>query len=448
MTQYTFPENFLWGAATASYQIEGAVFEGGRGTTVWDVFSDTPGKVDNGDSGEVACDHYHRYPEDVAIMKQLGLHAYRLSVAWARILPEGTGAVNQAGLDFYDKLIDTLLGNGIRPFITLYHWDLPQALEDKGGWTNRDIVDWFGEYTQAITKRLGDRVKDWMTLNEPWVFTFLGYAIGIHAPGHQDLDMYLKASHHSIMAHARAMSIIRANVSNSEAGIVLNPAWADPHTDSLQDQLAVQRQLSFQNRWWLHPLYKGEYPADMMAIYGERMDFIKANDFDEVKANPTDFLGTNFYTRQVVKADPYSPEGLKLSTVRQNREHTEMDWEVSPEAIYNMLKHINDEYAPAKFYITENGAAFVDVPEGDAVHDPRRVAYYQQYLANCHRAIQDGIPLKGYFAWSLLDNFEWALGYSKRFGIVYVDYATQRRIIKDSGKWYAQTIRNNGFALE
>jgi beta-glucosidase len=448
MTQYTFPENFLWGAATASYQIEGAVFEGGRGATVWDVFSDTPGKVKNGDSGEVACDHYHRYPEDIVIMKQMGLHAYRFSVAWARILPEGTGAINPAGLEFYDKLVDTLLANGIRPFATLYHWDLPQVLEDKGGWANRDIVEWFGEYTQAITKRLGDRVKDWMTLNEPWVFTYLGYAVGVHAPGHHDLNLYLKASHHSIMAHARAMSIIRANVPDAEAGIVLNPAWADPHTNSLQDQFAVQRQLSFQNRWWLHPLYKGEYPADMTAIYGERLNFVQPNDFDELKANPTDFLGVNFYTRQVVKAAPYSENELKLDTVRQNREHTEMDWEVSPEAIYKVLEHIHTEYAPPKFYITENGAAFNDVLEGDAVHDPRRVAFYQQYLANCHRAIEDGIPLKGYFAWSLLDNFEWAEGYGKRFGLVYVDYLTQRRIVKDTGKWYTQTIQNNGFALE
>lgn len=448
MTQYTFPENFLWGAATASYQIEGAVFEGGRGATVWDVFADTPGKVKNNDSGEVACDHYHRYPEDIGIMKQLGLHAYRFSVAWARILPEGTGAINPAGLDFYDKLVDSLLANGIRPFVTLYHWDLPQVLEDKGGWTNRDIVDWFGEYTQAITKRLGDRVKDWMTLNEPWVFTYLGYAVGVHAPGHRDLNMYLKASHYSIMAHARAMSIIRANAPDSEAGIVLNPAWADPYTDSLQDQFASQRSLSFQNRWWLHPLYKGEYPADMTAIYADRLNFIQSGDFDELKANPTDFLGVNFYTRQVVKASPYSVDWLKFDTVRQNREHTEMDWEVSPEAIYNVLEHIHNEYAPPKFYITENGAAFNDVPQGDAVHDPRRTAFYQHYLANCHRAIQDGIPLKGYFAWSLLDNFEWAEGYSKRFGLVYVDYLTQQRIVKDTGKWYAQTIQNNGFALE
>ena len=245
MTQYAFPENFLWGAATASYQIEGAVFEGGRGTTVWDVFSDTPGKVKNGDSGEVACDHYHRYPDDIAIMKQLGLQTYRFSVAWSRILPEGTGAVNPAGLDFYDKLVDGLLANGIRPYITLYHWDLPQALEDKGGWTNKDIVNWFGDYTQAITKRLGDRVQNWMTLNEPWVFTFLGYGIGIHAPGHQDINLYLPAAHHSIMAHARAMSIIRANVPNSNAGIVLNTTWADSHTDSLQDTLAAQRSMSF-----------------------------------------------------------------------------------------------------------------------------------------------------------------------------------------------------------
>lgn len=448
MTNYTFPHDFLWGAATASYQIEGGVFEGGRGATVWDVFSDTVGKVKNSDSGEVACDHYHRYPEDVALMKQLGLHAYRFSIAWARILPEGTGAINPAGLDFYDKLVDTLLANGIRPFGTLYHWDLPQALEDKGGWANKHIVDWFGDYVNAITKRLGDRVKDWMTLNEPWVFTYLGYAAGIHAPGHQDFNLYLRASHHSIMAHARAVSLVRANVADSEVGIVLNPTWVDPYSDSLQDYLATQRQLSFQNRWWLHPLYHGEYPADMMALYGDRMNFMVSSDFDELKANPSDFLGVNFYTRQVIQASPYSTDnGLKLTTIRQNREHTEMDWEVSPEAIYNVLKHIHDEYAPPKLYITENGAAFNDVVTGDNVHDERRVAFYQHYLANCHRAITDGIPLKGYFAWSLLDNFEWAEGYSKRFGIIYVDYDTQRRIIKDSGKWYAQTIRNNGFML-
>lgn len=447
MTNYTFPSDFIWGAATASYQIEGAVSEGGRGTTIWDVFSNTPGKVKNGDTGAIACDHYHRYAEDIDLMRQLGLRAYRFSIAWARILPHGTGTTNSVGLDFYDRLVDTLLKYDIRPFATLYHWDLPQALEAQGGWVNKTIVDWFEHYVDVVTRRLGDRVKDWMTLNEPWVFTFLGYAAGIHAPGHQNLDFYLRASHHSLMAHARAVNIVHTNVANSQVGIVLNPAWADPHRDTIQDHLAAQRQLSFQNRWWLHPIYVGEYPADMMAIYGDKMNFIAPHDFDELRTNRSDFLGVNFYTRQVVQAAPHSQWLLKLETIPQDREHTDMNWEVSPEAIYNVLRHIHREYAPPKIYITENGAAFNDIVIGDAVHDERRVAFYQAYLAHCHRAIADGIPLKGYFAWSLLDNFEWAEGYSKRFGIIYVDYPTQRRIIKDSGKWYAQTIRDNGFVL-
>ncbi|TVR24581.1 MAG: beta-glucosidase [Anaerolineaceae bacterium] len=447
MAKITFPDGFVWGAATASYQIEGAATADGRGASIWDTFSATPGKVLNGDTGAVACDHYNRYPDDIRLMRdQIGLDAYRFSIAWPRILPQGDGAVNPAGLDFYDRLVDGLLEAGITPYATLFHWDLPQALEDRGGWPHRGVVDAYINYADVTTRRLGDRVKHWMTFNEPWVFTFLGYCAGIHAPGKTSWADYLAGMHHFLLAHGGAVPVIRQNSADASVGLVLNLNWADAASDSAEDQAAVARAMSFQNNWILDPLYRGEYPADMVALYDEAgiMPEIRDGDMARIQGAP-DFLGVNFYTRLVVRHDD-SVEILRFSDVPQSGEHTEMGWEVSPESLYRLLMWTWQNYAPEHLYITENGAAFADEVSADgAVHDERRLNFYREYLTNVHRAITEGVPMRGYFAWSLLDNFEWAEGYSKRFGITYVDYETQQRILKDSGKWYAQVIENNGF---
>jgi beta-glucosidase len=449
MTNHRFPDDFTWGVATASYQIEGSVEADGRQPSIWDTFSNTPGKVNNGDTGAVACDHYHRYADDVTLIKhQLGVDAYRFSIAWPRILPEGTGRINQAGLDFYSRLVDALLEAGITPYATLYHWDLPQALEDAGGWPVRATADAYVRYADVVCKALGDRVKHWMTFNEPWVFTYLGYGIGYHAPGRADWGDYLKAVHHFLIAHAGAVPAIRAHCPDATVGLVVNPTWADPVSSSEADQAAAQRQMDFQNRWFLDPIYKGAYPEDLAARYAKHgfMPDIHDGDMTMIQGAP-DFLGVNFYTREVVRhADDANL--LELESIPQSGDHTAMGWEVYPQGIYNVLTWLHNTYAPAQIMITENGAAFDDTLSDDgAVHDPRRQAFYAQYLAQVHRAIQDGVPVSGYFAWSLMDNFEWAEGYDKRFGLVYVDYETQERIVKDSGQWYAQTIANNGFDL-
>jgi beta-glucosidase len=442
----TFPADFTWGAATASIQIEGATKADGRAASIWDTFCATPGKVLNNDTGEPACDHYHRYRDDIALMKRIGLPAYRFSVAWPRIIPQGTGTVNQKGLDFYSRLVDELLANDIQPWCTLYHWDLPQALQDQGGWTNRAIVDAHMNYVDVVSQTLGDRVRRWMTFNEPWVFTYKGYTDGEHAPGGTDWRDYLAAAHHMLLAHSSSVPVLRRNIHpESKVGLVLNLAWVDPASDSEADRTTADRLMKFQNAWFADPLYKGAYPADMLERY-QQHDLrppVQPGDMELIRNRP-DFLGVNFYFREVVAHDPGAGV-LESKAVKQSGEHTEMGWEVSPQAIYNVLKYAHDTYNPGEIYITENGAAFNDLVVDGAVHDARRVAFYQAYLAHCHRAIGDGVPLKGYFAWSLLDNFEWAWGYSRRFGIVHVDYATQTRTLKDSGKWYSQTITDNGF---
>ncbi|MFW5692319.1 MAG: GH1 family beta-glucosidase [Chloroflexota bacterium] len=445
-----FPEGFTWGVATASYQIEGAVDEDGRSPSIWDTFSATPGKVRNGDSGAVACDHYHRYPQDVALLRnELGIRNYRFSIAWPRILPDGTGTVNPAGLNFYDRLVDTLLAADITPWATLYHWDLPQVLQDKGGWPARMIVDAYAEYVEVVSARLGDRVNRWMTFNEPWVFTFLGYAVGIHAPGHTDWREFLQGAHHFLLAHAAAVPIIRANSAGAQIGVVFNPTWVDPASNKPEDQAARDRKMAHQNSWFIDPIYKGTYPADMIARYEAAglMPDIEPGDMERIQGKP-DFMGVNYYTREVVAHNPDDESLLKLRNIPQPGEHTEMGWEVAPDTIGKVLRWLNDRYAPGSIYVTENGAAFDDTVSDDGqVHDPRRVAFYQHYIASVYDALQDDVPVDGYFAWSLMDNFEWAEGYSKRFGIVYVDYGTQQRIVKDSGHWYASLIRDGMYTL-
>ncbi|HRE46582.1 MAG TPA: GH1 family beta-glucosidase [Aggregatilineales bacterium] len=436
-----FPEGFVWGAATAAFQIEGAANTDGRGVSIWDTFCRTPGKVFNGDTGDVACDHYHRYESDIALMTDLCLRAYRFSISWARVVPNGTGAVNPAGLDFYDRLVDTLLAKGIQPYATLYHWDMPQALQDRGGWVSREAPTAFAAYSEAVARRLGDRVKDWMTINEPWVISMMGYGTGDHAPGLHDWKAALQASHHVLLAHGEGMRAVRAAVPGARVGIVLNTTWVDPASEVAADKEAAARFDGFYTRWFADPVFTGAYPVDMMNWYGTQAPTIHEGDMASISA-PTDFLGVNYYSRVIIGAGDHDSH-LKVRYVRGAGEHTAMDWEVYPDGLYNSLKKYA-AYQPKKIFVTENGAAYDDQPSGTgAVEDPQREAYLRHHLAAAARAIQDGVPLAGYFVWSLLDNFEWALGYSKRFGIVYVDYATQKRTPKRSALYYRDVIQRN-----
>ena len=439
-----FPKDFVWGAATASYQIEGAWNEDEKGESIWDRFSHTPGKVQDGDTGDMACDHYHRWEDDLKMIKQLGLKAYRFSTAWPRVLPSGTGTVSEAGLDFYSKLVDGLLKLDVEPYITLYHWDLPQKLQDKGGWPARDIVDAFVEYADLVSRVLGDRVKNWITFNEPWVSAFVGYYYGAHAPGHKSQHEALAAAHHLLLAHGNAVPVIRRNSPDSNVGITLNLTPQVPASPSVADRTAANWVDGHINRWFLDPLVGRGYPQDMVNDYGDEMAFVQPGDL-EIASVPLDFIGINYYHRNVVRSEKVSEEENAPRTVFSG-DVTEMGWEVHPESLYKMLGRLYFDYDFPAIYITENGAAYVDEVSADGeVHDPKRVSYYERHLEQVHRALEAGIPMKGYFAWSLMDNFEWAYGYSKRFGLVYVDYQSQQRIMKDSAKWYQTIIEKNGF---
>ncbi len=434
-----FPTDFLWGAATAAYQIEGAVLEDGRGPSIWDQFSATPGKVYMGHTGEVATNHYHTMPADVELMARLGLDAYRFSISWPRVLPEGRGAVNSKGLDFYDRLVDMLLARGIRPFVTLYHWDLPLALPN--GWLNRDTAYAFAEYSEVVAKRLGDRVSDWITLNEPWCIAYLGYGIGIHAPGVQDRQAAINAAHHGMLAHGLAVQRLRATCSPaSQIGITLNFTPVYPADDSAETQRDLERADNFVTRWFLDPILRGSYPEDYFAQM--ELDPPPIHDQDlAIISSPLDFLGVNNYSRSLVRGNKARvPRGDGWDGVSPvpGACYTDMGWEVYPQGLRDILVRIHQEYQVPALYITENGAAFRDDWNGNHhVSDPRRVDYLRKHIGAVGQALEQGAPVRGYFVWSLLDNFEWAEGYSKRFGIVYVDYASQQRIIKDSGHWYA-----------
>jgi len=432
-----FPPDFVWGAATASYQIEGAAHEDGRGESVWDRFSATPGKVRGGDSGEVACDFYHRYRDDVRLMKELGLDAFRFSIAWPRVLPTGRGAVNEAGLDFYDRLVDELLANEIEPFVTLFHWDTPQALEDAGGWPVRNTAEAFAEYAQVVVGRLGDRVRRWITHNEPWVHAWIGYAWGEHAPGRTSESDAVAAAHHLLLSHGWAVDAIRRAVPQAQVGITLNLAQAYPASDTPEDEAAAWRVDGEGNRWFLEPLFRGAYPQDLLERNELVSPFVQDGDLDAIAA-PLDFLGVNNYSRFIVGAGADGPR------VEGNPEaqHTDMGWEVYPDGLHELLVRVTREYSPPAIYITENGAAFGDIRVHDGrIHDPERTSYLDTHIDAVSRAVADGAPVRGYFVWSLLDNFEWAHGYSKRFGIVYIDYPTLERVPKDSFYWYRDLIR-------
>lgn len=438
-----FPKGFIWGAATASYQVEGAWDEDGKGESILDRFSHTHGKVDNGDTGDVACDHYHRWRDDVIMMKELGLKAYRFSVAWPRIFPDGRGEVNQTGLDFYNQLVDALLEVGIEPFVTLYHWDLPQILQDEGGWPVRGIVDAFTEYADVVSRALGDRVQKWITLNEPWVSAFVGYSMGRHAPGHTSEDEAIAASHHLLLSHGWAVPVIRANCPDASVGITLNLSPQEPASPSVADRKASTWVDGYINRFFLDPLVGRGYPQDMVNSFGNAMEFIKTGDMDTISV-PVDFLGVNYYSRGIVRSNDISEEDNEPRTVFRGDEITEMDWEVYPKGLYNILGRLYFDYAIPAIHITENGAAFVDeVSPNGQVDDPYRLSYLKRHLEMVKKAIQIGVPVKGYFVWSLMDNFEWAFGYSKRFGIVSVDYQSQQRILKSSAKWYRKVMLEN-----
>jgi beta-glucosidase len=438
-----FPSDFVWGAATASFQIEGATHDDGRGESIWDRFCATLGKVHNGDTGNVACDHYHRYPEDVAIMKDIGVKAYRFSIAWPRILPQGVGPVNEAGLAFYDRLVDTLLEAGITPFATLYHWDLPQALQDKqGGWLSRDIVEQFVNYADIVSQALGDRVRHWATFNEPIVFVAVGYRYGGHAPGLTEPDKELQVAHHVLLAHGSAVPVLRQNVKDAQVGIVYNVSPVHVMDDSPESEQRRQIDHIRSNRWFLDPVLLGSYPSEIL-----KSEQLKIEPGDmEIIHRPIDFIGVNYYTWHLIKNS--SKRIISADPAYQNLDdikYTKMDWAIYPPGLYEVLKRLQDDYNPPAIYVTENGAAFEDVltPSGE-VHDEQRAQYLHDHFYQAWRAIQDGVALKGYFVWSLLDNFEWAFGYSKRFGIVYTDYPTGNRYPKDSAKFYQRVIRANG----
>jgi beta-glucosidase len=454
VSNLTFPENFIWGVATSAYQIEGAWTEDGKGESIWDRFAHTPGKIEDSSNGDVACDHYHRWSQDIVLMKSLNIQSYRFSITWPRILPQGRGQVNQAGLDFYSRLVDGLLEAGITPFVTLYHWDLPQALQDEGGWPVRSTAEAFVEYSEVVSRHLGDRVKHWITHNEPWCISFLSHQIGEHAPGWQDWPAAIRTAHHVLLSHGWAVPVIRRNSPAAEVGITLNFTPAEPASPSPADFQLYRRFDGYFHRWFTDPLYGRHYPADMVADYiaqnylpPEGMTFVEAGDLQAI-AVPTDFLGVNYYTRAVMR-DEETPDNLpQIVFPAPQAEGTEMGWEIYPEGLYHLLNRLHFEYRPPKLYVTENGASYSDGPDAQGrIKDQRRLDYLRLHLAACHRAIQNGVPLAGYFEWSLMDNFEWAKGYTQRFGIVWVDYQTQERIPKDSALWYREVIGRNGFEV-
>jgi beta-glucosidase len=442
-----FPEGFLWGAATSAYQIEGSPLADGAGPSIWQRFSHSPGRTHEGQTGDVACDHYRRFRDDVRLMAELGLNAYRFSIAWSRVLPEGTGRVNAPGLGFYDRLIDALLEHGITPNATLYHWDLPAALDDRGGWLNRDVAGWFADYARLVFRTLGDRVPMWATLNEPWVVTDGGYLHGALAPGHRNLFEAPIATHNLMRAHGVAVQAYRAEA-KERIGLVVNLEPKVPATDRPEDLEATRRADAYMNRQYLDPVFLGSYPAELAAIFGEAWPKHSAEDMALIR-QPIDFLGINYYTRGVTKHDP-SHLPVQNGAVRQpDHTYTETGWEVHAPALTDVLLWVRDRYGALPLYITENGAAFYDPPRpvDGVVDDPLRVAYYRDHLRAAHDAIRQGVDLRGYFAWSLLDNYEWSLGYTKRFGIVHVDFATQRRTPKASARFYSRVIASNGAAL-
>ena len=452
-----FPEGFLWGTATASYQVEGAVDEDGRGASIWDTFSHTPGKVYRGDTGDIACNQYHRLEEDLDLMSELDIKGYRFSVAWPRVQPDGSGGPNQKGLDFYRRLVDGLRERDIEPMLTLYHWDLPQALEDRGGWTSRETSERFAEYAGILYEALSDDVRFWITLNEPWVAAWMGHGYGVHAPGHADPATALSATHHLLLGHGLALQNMRSAAGpadENQLGITLVLQPARPARDREADAEAVRRVDGLANSLYLDPVFRGEYPEDLLSYYRERgveLPTVRDGDMDVISGD-LDFLGVNYYFRHAVRDAPdEEPSGIPFSdlnarvVIPHDAERTAMGWTVEPDGLTEVLVRVKEEYADLPIYITENGRAVHDYadPEGN-IKDEERISYLDSHFRAAHRAIEQGVNLAGYFVWSFLDNFEWAEGYSKRFGIVHVDYPTQKRTPKMSARWYTDVIGRNG----
>jgi beta-glucosidase len=428
--------DFRWGCSTSAFQIEGAASEGGRVPSIWDTFCDKPGAIRDGSNGKVACDHFHRWPEDLALGQSLGLNAYRFSIAWPRIFSARGAAPNEEGLQFYSDLVDGMLARGIEPWITLYHWDLPQYLQDAGGWTSRDTVAAFVEFADVVTRRLGGRVKHWITHNEPWCTAIHGNLDGMHAPGLKDVPTALQVCHNVLVSHGLALRVIRANVPGAQVGIALSLHPVRPASDSAADLAAAARHDAFRNRWFLDALYGRGYPEEPLRLLGAAAPRIQAGDMEAI-AEPTDFLGVNYYFPEVVRDDP-AGGFLRTSVVHpEGRERTGFGWEVAPAGLTELLARIARDYQPRAMYVTENGSSYDDQVEADgSVNDSGRRDYLVRHLDAMRTAMAEGVPVKGYFAWSLLDNFEWSEGYLRRFGLAYVDFATQRRTLKLSGKWY------------
>jgi len=448
----TFPENFLWGVATSSYQVEGAWNKHGKGESTWDRFTHTPGNICNNDTGDVASDHYRLWKKDIGLMKKIGLKAYRFSISWPRILPAGRGKINQKGLDFYSKLVDRLIEAGITPFVTLDHWDIPQALEDEGGWAVRATVDAFVDYANSISRLLGDRVTNWVTHNEPAVVAWLGYETGAHAPGIKEYPKAMRAAHHLLVSHGQAVPVIRRNSPNAEVGIALNIGWKVAASNSAADQKLAREDDGKWFRWFAEPLYGRGYPSDMVEYFTKQgglpngLDFVQSGDMDVIAA-PTDFIGLNYYNRNLHRSSaPENDPQIDFPHPKTPEHWTEMDWENYPDGLTGILNRVYFNYQPLKVHITENGASYSTPPdEKGNIPDELRTNYLRTHFAAAHRAMQAGVPLAGYFVWSLMDNFEWSFGYSQRFGIIWVDYETQKRTLKDSAKWYKGVIRKNGF---
>lgn len=447
MKKITFPKDFLWGAATASYQIEGAFDEDGKGESIWDRFAHTPGMISDKTNGDVACDHYHLYKDDVAVMKEIGLQAYRLSISWPRIFPTGKGEPNAAGIDFYKRLLCELRENGIKTAVTLYHWDLPQQLQNEGGWMNRKTAEHFEKYARFVFEQLDGLVDLWTTLNEPFCSAFLGYGYGIHAPGIRDTSGALSAAHHLLLAHGMAVRAFRELKTKGEIGITLNMNYHYPMTDCDDDRRAAEIANAAANEWFYGPIFKGKYPEAALELYRGKVVLPEIHDSDfEIISSPIDFLGLNNYLSDTNTLCPSEwPLGVKSEMIGEER--TDMDWGINPDGLHDLLMLLDKECGGIKLYITENGCATRDIVNIDGeVEDYNRIDFLKRYLLASHRAIEDGANLKGYFQWSLLDNFEWGFGFSKRFGMVHVDYKTLKRTIKKSGHWYGSVIRENGIS--
>ncbi len=437
-----FDDDFIWGISTAAYQIEGAHNKDGKGPSIWDVFVQKKKSLLHGQHGNIACDFYHRYTDDLILMRKLNIYNHRFSIAWSRILPEGNGRINQQGIDFYNKLIDLSLELGIRPWVTLYHWDLPHALDRNGGWTNRDVKEWFGNYVAICVKHFGDRVKDWIVLNEPTVFCAAGYFFGIHAPGKNGLDAFLAATHHTALAQAHGARVIKSLQTDSNVGTTFSCSHVQPFSASEKDALAAERADLLLNRLFIEPLLGLGYPTGSIKVLNRIEKYMQQNDEQDLKFN-MDFIGLQNYTREIIKHSYFVPYIQAKIVNAKNRavETTAMKWEVYPKSVYHILKKFSAYHNIPPLIITENGAAFPDNVVNGKIDDPKRKQYLQDAIQQVLRAKQEGVNVKGYFVWTFLDNFEWAEGYVPRFGLVYVDFSTQQRIVKASGHWYAEFLK-------